>query len=135
MILANDPFLGLWRFKPEESRYEFGPMPQNATYRIEADGDAYKITMAWMADGKDIEQVYVSVPDGVDHPFESAAVDAIWMGRIDARTLDTAAKKDGEVISYATRILDEDGQVMRITMSGTTPDGNKYANLAIYERT
>lgn len=133
-IPPDDPFLGEWRFNREESQYEFGPMPEDATYTFKAEGEQYRVIMAWTMDGQRREMDYTGIPDGKDYPYESPAVDAMSMTRVDARTLDTTAKKDGQTVSYGSRVLSEDGRTMRITMSGYTPEGNWYTNLAVYER-
>ena len=82
-----------------------------------------------------MSQIYTGVPDGKEVRLEgNPAVDAVSMTRINARTLDTAALKEGEVVTYATRVLSEDGRVMEITMSGKNTEGRPYHNLAIYEK-
>jgi hypothetical protein len=136
LIRIDDPFYGLWKFNPERSHYEFGPMPHNAYYRIDPDEMRLKVTMDWdTTDGQHNHQVYYAVPDGKDHPYtESPAVDYVTTTRIDEHTLDTAAKKDGKVISYASRVLSEDGKLMTVTMSGNKPNGEPYSNIAIYEK-
>jgi hypothetical protein len=123
-ISTNDPFIGRWAFNPEKSRYEFGPMPDNAFYTIEPHGEGYRIVMEWdSADGEHHEQAYDGIPDGKEYPYEGGPVDAVSMTRVDDRTLDSAAKKEGKVISFATRVLSEDRRAMEITMSGALPDG------------
>jgi hypothetical protein len=129
-------FIGTWVLRPEKSRYELGQPPQTGSYTIEEDGDGLTITMDWVAaDGKAYHQVYRGIPDGKSYPYdENPAVDAFSMTAVDARTLDTEATKDAQVVSYARRVLSEDGQIMTVTMSGNTPQGTAYTNLAIYER-
>ncbi len=60
--------------------------------------------------------------------------DTISMSRVDHRTLDSKAKKTGHVTSYARRFLSKDGRTMTITQCGTTPKGQEFTNLSIYEK-
>lgn len=129
-------FFGVWTLNREQSQYQLGQPPLHGLYTIEPDGDALKVTMAWTAaDGQSHEQVYYGVPDGKNYPYtDNPAVDTIVMTLVDAHTLDTAALKDGKAISYARRLLSEDGQTMTVTMSGVLPQGGEYTNIAIYEK-
>lgn len=132
---ANDPFLGLWRLDPTQSQYQFGSPPKQGTYLLELEGEGIKVTMAWeTAENQQLQQVYHSIPDGKDYPYESPVVDAISMTRIDANTLDTTAKKEGKVIAHGRRVLSPDSQTMTITQSGYTPDGTWYNNLSVYHK-
>jgi hypothetical protein len=129
-------FLGAWKLNPAKSRYELGQPPQTGNYILEPEGDKLKVTMQWRTeDGKEFNQVHHGIPDGKEYTYtENPAVDAMSMTLVDAKTLDTAALKDGQIISFARRILSDDGNIMTITMSGKTPQGTDYTNLAIYEK-
>lgn len=134
-IPPDDPFVGIWTLDPDESDYQFGEPPASGTYTLEADGDAYNVTMIWTTvDGKPMEASYSSVPDGMEYPYDSPAVDTVSMTRVDAYTLDSASKKDGQVIAYARRELSDDRQSMTITQSGTTPEGDPFANVSVYRK-
>ncbi len=129
-------FFGVWTLNREASQYAQGEPPHDASYTLEPDGDAIKVTMAWTgADGQRKHQVYTGVPDGVVYPYDGGeVVDAISMTLLDARTLDTDSRKDGQIIAHARRVLSEDGGTMTITMRGTAPDGRTIDNIAIYEK-
>lgn len=129
-------FLGIWTLNPARSKYELGQPPQAGTYILEPDGDGLKVSMKWVdANNNEHSQVYRGIPDGKHYPYtENPAVDAMTMTLIDAKTLDTSALKEGQIVSYARRVLSDDGATMTITMSGKTPQGTEYTNLAIYEK-
>lgn len=129
-------FLGKWTLNREKSAYQLGQPPKVGSYNIEAEGKGLKVTMEWTAlDDKDYSMVYHSIPDGKQYPYsENPAVDAMMMEQVDALTLDTSAYKDGQVVSYARRQVSEDGRTMTIIMTGKTPSGEDYKNLAIYEK-
>ncbi|MCC6612640.1 MAG: hypothetical protein IT320_04120 [Anaerolineae bacterium] len=129
-------FFGLWTLNREASRYAQGEPPHDASYKLEPDGDAIKVTMDWLGpDGLPKHQVYTGVPDGVVYPYDGGdVVDAISMTLLDARTLDTDSRKDGRIIAYARRVLSEDGETMTITMRSFLPDGRELDNIAVYEK-
>lgn len=135
-IAPDDPFVGLWLFDEASARYQLGTPPHNASYDITSDGQRYTMTMRWAtAEGHTIEQAYAAIPDGVQYEFtDSPGVDSFAMTRVDARTLDTTARKDGAVVSHASRALSPDGSTMTITTEIVTPNGDRYTNLAIYYR-
>ena len=135
-IAPDDPFVGLWLFDEASAEYQLGAPPHNASYTITSDGQRYTMTMRWTTgDGHTIEQAYTAIPDGVQYEFtDSPGVDSFAMTRANARTLDTTARKDGAVVSHASRALSPDGHTMTITTAIVTPSGDRYTNLAIYQR-
>jgi hypothetical protein len=135
-IAPDDPFVGLWLFDEDSAQYQLGSPPHDASYNISTDGEFYTMTMRWTtAEGHTIEQAYKGLPDGQDYAFEdSPGVDSFSMTRVDARTLDTTARKDGQVVSHARRVLSDDGNTMTITTDVHTPQGQHFTNVAIYLR-
>lgn len=131
-----EPFLGTWELDPAASNYELGAPPQRGTYQLIQESEHVAVVMDWTdAAGKDFHMIYHMTPDSVDHPYpDSPAVDAIITALVDARTLDTVSKKDGQVVATGRRELSDDGETMRVIQSGKTPDGNSFANIAIYRR-
>lgn len=114
----TDPFIGKWEMDAELNVYESGRPPVSGLYIIEATAQGYHIAMHWRTvDGDDRSAEYGAIPDGVDD-----------------RTLDSDAKAGGKVVSYARRVLSEDGQTMTITQSGTTAEGQSFNNVSIYRR-
>lgn len=130
------PFLGIWAFDPAQSDYQLGAPPQQGTYQLVPEGEQIAVAMDWTdAAGKDFHMVYFMIPDGQDHPYpDSPAVDAIQTTLLDARTLETLSKKDGKIVASGLRELADDGKTMRVIQSGVTPDGQTFANVALYHK-
>jgi len=133
----NDPFLGTWHLMPEKSDYAQGLPPTSGTYTIEIQGTGYLVKMRWQtANGDWMEMQYSAVPDGQDHAYEDPNIaDTVSMTRIDHNTLDSDAKKGGQVVAYARRILSEDLQTMTVIQSGPLAEGGMFENLSVYNRT
>jgi hypothetical protein len=130
-----DPFYGEWALDPTQSQYELGNPPASGLYRLAAAGDAIAVTMIWdTVDGQHFEQRYEVIPDGKDYPYDSSAVDALMCALVDPVTLDTTAKKNGQIVAHGRRTLSADGQTMTIVQSGQTPQGQSFRNLSVYRR-
>lgn len=128
------PFLGIWALDPAQSEYQLGTPPQRGTYQLVPEGEQIAVAMDWTdAADKDFHMVYYMTPDGQDHPYpDSSAVDAIRSTLLDARTLETLSKKDGEIVASGLRELVDDGKTMRVIQAGKLPDGSTFQNIAVY---
>jgi hypothetical protein len=131
---SMEPFLGVWNLDPAQSQYELGTPPARGQYQLVAEGAQVAVVMDWTdAADQDFHTVYSMTPDGMDHPYaDSPAVDAVQTVLVNARTLDTLSKNDGNVVMRGRRELSDDGKTMRVTQSGKTPDGALFNNIAIY---
>ncbi len=133
-----EPFLGIWDLDTDASDYELGAPPARGTYQLviepSAEPGQVAVVMDWTdAANKDFHLVYFMTPDGQDHPYaDSPAVDAVVTTLVDAQTLETVSKKDGQTVARGLRELSDDGQMMRVTQSGKTPDGSTFKNIAFY---
>lgn len=131
----TDAFIGTWEMLSEQNNYEFGNPPQAGLYIITADGQGYEVTMQWTSpDGNAMNMSYNAIPDGKTYATDATDVDSMSMTRVDDKTLDSDAKKDGFVVAYATRILSDDNNTMTVKQSGKTPDGQEFTNTSIYVR-
>jgi len=131
----GDPFCGTWQLDPAECQYEMGAPPRSATYRIEAEGQALKMTIDWVsADGQSATIVYRGIPDGHEHPSldNPDVADTLIMKRLDPSTLDTISSKSGQVLGHARRTLSPDGRTMKIVQSTTTDEGIVLRNTSVY---
>lgn len=139
MEAPNQPtnFVGKWRLDPAQSRYEFGQPPKEGTYTIIFDGHRLHFIMDWKNQSDQaFQQVVEGIPDGIEYPYDGNPefADSICYALIDKFTLDSTAKKEGRVVGYARRTLEPDGSTMKIIQSGTTPEGQPFSNLSIYQR-
>ncbi|MCI0709770.1 MAG: hypothetical protein L0154_06360 [Chloroflexi bacterium] len=130
-----DLFVGKWQLR--EADYESGQPPREAAYIIEHDHNGYCVKMDWLTDdGEHIRAEYFAIPDGEQYPVDNpAAVDnTMSMVRIDEKTLDSTVKQNGDVVAHARRVLSKDGNIMTITQSTSTLDGNTFQNVSVYVR-
>jgi ketosteroid isomerase-like protein len=134
LTAALQPFLGIWRLDPGESRYTAGPPPRDGAYTISGDGAALHFAIEWTAaDGQPQQQTVAAIPDGQPHPYAGPGVDAVCYTLVDAVTLDSTALKAGEVVAEARRVL-RDADSLEIVQGGRLADGSTFANRALYRR-
>lgn len=131
-----DAFVGAWRLRPAESRYEHGEPPREAVYEIDRDRQWLLFAARWTdAHGRRLELSFAGVPDGEPYPYDDPAVaDTLTTTLEDARTLTTTIHRDGRVAGVGRRVLSEDGRTLTITQQYTRPDGTPFANVSVYER-
>ena len=130
-----DPFIGRWKMIPEKNDYESGLPPLDGLYIIKADGKGYEIIMEWtQPDGDHMSMSYKAVPDNQIQPSDAPGVDNTKMTRVDEKTLDSEAIKDGVVIAYARRSLSKDNNTMTVTQTGTNSYGGQFTNTSVYVR-
>jgi hypothetical protein len=130
-------FIGKWQLDPSGSTYQFGQPPIEGAYTIIYDGRRLHFLMEWKNQaGQAFQQVVEAVPDGVEHPYDGNPefADTICYALVDEFTLDSTAKKEGEVTGYARRSLAPDGLTMKIIQSGKSPEGQPFNNTALYRR-
>ena len=134
-MTSTDAFVGTWELDATQNHYQFGDAPQQGLYTIEPNQHGYLVTMQWTnSAGKTFEMSYEATPDGKEYPANTPGVDKQSMTRVDDKTLDSAAIAGETIIAYARRILFDNGQIMTITQSGKTPDGEEFANVSVYTR-
>ena len=134
--MANiDKFLGKWELVAGQAKYELGPPPSAGTYEIIADGDRLIFKMAWTdGEGNDHEMAYSEVCDGEFHDYPSAEIaDEICLSLKSDKLLESSAKKNGEIVLSAKRELVSDSD-LKVTMSGSLPNGAVYSNVAMYKK-
>src|SRR3954452_13202421 len=111
--ISMEAFLGMWELDTAHSAYEIGAPPERGLYQLIEDPSTgsgqVAVVMDWTdAAGKDFHTIYYMNPDGQDHAYEgSPAVDAVATTLLDARTLETVSKKEGETVAVGRRELSD----------------------------
>ncbi|NDJ35755.1 MAG: hypothetical protein GYB64_13920 [Chloroflexi bacterium] len=130
--MSDDPFVGIWELDPEQCDYQMGEPPRQALYTIQKGVAGYRVIISWTtAEGMNRNAVYETIPDGSVHVDEETGLEIITT-RVDEHTLDTSARRSGQLINQARRTLTENGQAMIVTQTGWTAEGEEYTNRAVY---
>lgn len=132
----NTNFIGKWLLLADRSEYATGTPPSSATYSFAAGANNYlEVSIQWTDhEGKAFDVDYVTIPDGLKKPYENPEIaDEVMSEFVSENQLDSYTYKSGEVIAYASRVIDSNG-IMKVTQRFYTPDGKQLDNIQYYEK-
>jgi hypothetical protein len=137
-LYAADSFSGSWKLNLAKSKYEPGPAP--------------KETIITVVEGKTITDVTVTGTDESGKPFaahmthpnnggpvkfvEGRPTDGSTesVKQIDANTREITIMQDGTVVATEHITLSADGMMMQILAKGTSPSGQPFTNVEVFEK-
>ena len=133
---AADQFSGTWKMNAEKSKYSPGPAPQSLTVVVESDNDNYKIDATGIgSDGKPTHVQYSAKFDGKDYPATGIAnADTVSVKQIDASTVETTQKKNGNVVMTITTKVATDGKTRTSTYHGKNAEGKDVHNVVVFDK-
>lgn len=128
-------FEGTWTLILELSQYQIGQPPLKGTYTIKTEGNQADFTVAWVGKQGESKQrttfggvmdgTMVSMSPSVQNPN---APDSFNVIRVDDRTLNSSAFRQGERIAFSCRIASYDGNLLSVMQEGRLPDGGVVRN-------
>jgi hypothetical protein len=128
------PLTGTWTANLEKSTRHANHQFRRATMRFEVEGDAVSLAYDGVnAAGKTEEGARTFRADGAAHP-DAAAPGVIATSRIDDRTLEVVATKDGAPVGRASYSVSEDGRSLTSTTSGTDASGRAFDQVIVFDR-
>ena len=87
------------------------------------------------ASGKSSHTEWSGKFDGKDYPVTgSPDSDARSYTKVNDRTLQFTAKKNGKVVATGRTVVSADGKSRTATVSGTTAKGKKFKNVVVYDK-
>jgi hypothetical protein len=133
--MQGDKYLGRWALIPELSLYEEGEPPNSGIYELVASGDGIQVSIEWVAaDGSSHATAFAGPCDGSRQELSQPGVTHFAITRVDERTLDSSAFRDGAEIAYARRRASSDGDLLATVQEGRRPDGTTFRNFQVYRR-
>ena len=135
MCVAQNPHLGTWKLNEAKSKLTPGTQ-KNLTVTYEAIGDNVKATLDGVdGKGNPTHNEWTGKFDGKDYPVTGDPTsDMRSYKKINDRTMEATAKKDGKVVLTARIAISADGKTRTLTTHSTDPAGKKITNTAIYEK-
>jgi len=135
MCLAADPHVGTWNLNEAKSKITPGTTKFTSVTFKDMLGNM-KITQDGMSgDGKPIHVEWSGKFDGKDYPVTGDPnADTRAYRKVDDRTLEVTAKKNGKVVVTARTAVSADGKTRTGNVSGTTAKGKKFQNTAVYDK-
>jgi hypothetical protein len=86
------------------------------------------------ADGKPSTVTVTIIADGKPRPVTGAKYDMATYTQIDPYTISINRTKTGKVVETGVRIFNPDGKAVWLTLIGTTPTGQSYSHVLVYEK-
>jgi hypothetical protein len=132
---AADPHMGTWKLNDAKSKITPGTTKFNTVTFKSMFGNVKVTSDGTDADGKPIHIEWSGKFDGNGHPVTGdPAADTRAYRKLDDRTLEVTVKKNGKVIVTARTAVSADGKTRTATVTGTTPKGKKFKNVAVYDK-
>jgi hypothetical protein len=135
LSLAADPNVGTWKLNEAKSKFAPGAT-KNHTVVYAAEGDKVKITVdGTSADGKATHSEWTGKYDGKDYPVTGElSHGSRWYKKVDDRTLDFGAKRDGTSVGTGRVVVAADGKSRTVTTNLTNASGKTETSSAVYDK-
>ncbi|HWX38803.1 MAG TPA: hypothetical protein VNY09_06150 [Candidatus Sulfotelmatobacter sp.] len=134
---ADDPMLGSWKLNVGKSKLGSGAAIQAETNRVESyGGNGIKLTAEiTKPDGSKVTESYAGTFDGKEFAVGGDAnVDAAYLKRIDANTMERINKKAGKPTTTMHYVVSKDGKTKTVTITGTTAQGQPVDTVLVFEK-
>ena len=137
LLWPADPVLGAWKLNVRRSTFRPGPGFRSETRTYEAQTDGVKVTIRTIdSQGRLVESVYLTTPDGEQHPVSGSGgpADSVGLKRVDEFTAESTLLHAGKEIAKTTRTVSADGKTMTITYKGLDPKGDDVNYSMVFDR-
>jgi hypothetical protein len=129
--------LGSWKLDIAKSKFGSGPAIQAETNQVEPfGGDGIKLTaQITRPDGTKVTESYAGTFDGKEFSVGGDPnVDAAYLRRIDAHTMERVNKKAGKPTTTMKYVVSKDGKTKTVTITGTTAQGQPVNTVLVFEK-
>ena len=134
---ADDPMLGSWKLNVGKSKLGAGAAIKAETNQVEPYmGNGIKLTaQITRPDGTQVTESYAGTFDGKEFAVGGDPnVDAAYLKRIDASTMERINKKNGKPTTTMHYVVSRDGKTKTVTITGTTSDGKPVDTVLVFEK-
>jgi hypothetical protein len=132
---AADPQMGTWKLNEAKSKITPGTLKNTHVVYSSMLGQMKVKSDGIGADGKPVHIEWSGKFDGKDYPVTGQPEsDTRSYTKVNDRTLAITAKKNGKVTVTGQIVVSADGKSRTVTVSGTTPKGKKFKNIAVYDK-
>jgi hypothetical protein len=129
----DNSYLGEWELNLSKSKPDAkSPTVKTQTVKYTIEGTTLKAFLTTDANPAAHPTIY----DGKEHEYggTSALHPTHIIPTAKGRTLEAVFKRDGKMVGIRKNTLSPDGKIMTVTVEGTTPDGEKYLSVLVFER-
>lgn len=134
-VSLASPHMGTWKLNEANSKLTPGTA-KNDTVTYEAADNKVKVTVEGVdAKGKPTHNEWTGKFDGKDYPVTGDPTsDMRSYKTMDSHSMGMTVKKGEKVVATGKIVVAEDGKSRTVTISGTTPEGKKFHNVAVYDK-
>ncbi len=135
LCFAADPHMGTWKLNEAKSKITPGTLKNTTVVYKSTLGQVNVTTDGIDANGKPAHSEWSGKLDGKDYPVTGTPdSDARSYTKVNDRTLQFTAKKNGKVIATGQSVVSVDGKSRTVTASGTTAKAKKFKNVAVFDK-
>jgi hypothetical protein len=135
LCFAADPQMGTWKLNEAKSKITPGTLKNTQVVYSSMFGQVKIKADGINANGKPSHTEWSGKFDGKDYPVKGDPnSDARSYTKVNERTLTTANKKNGKVTVTGQIVVSPDSKTRTLTLTGTTPKGKKFRNVAVYDK-
>jgi hypothetical protein len=132
---AADPQMGTWNLNEAKSKITPGTLKNTHVVYSSMLGEVKIKADGIDANEKPSHTEWSGKFDGKDYPVTGDPnSDARSYTKVNERTLTTTNKKNGKVTVTGQIVVSLDGKTRTLTLTGTTPKGKKFKNVAVYDK-
>lgn len=134
---AADPIVGTWTLNVSKSEFASpAPTSETRTYSESADGRISLTAKTVGADGRETSETSSFKLDGKEYPYKSDTIDAdsVSERRISSHVTAWRLKKNGKVVETGRRTVSRDGRTLTMIQRGTNLRGEKFTDVAVFDR-
>ena len=127
-------FLGEWELIPELCIYQAGHPPISGRYLIRSDSNQVHISIWWTDHANESHELsFGGILDGQRHAFEAPGVSHVMYEQLGPLHFDSTAYDGDEVVLYAKRVTSEAGDLLAVTQTQQSEQG-QTTNFQVYRR-
>jgi hypothetical protein len=135
VCIAADPQMGTWKLNEAKSKFTPGTTKFSTVTFKNMFGQVKATQDGIGPDGKPMHVEWSGKFDGKDYPVTGDPNgDTRSYKKVDDRTLEVTVKKNGKATVTARSVVSADGKSRSATVTGTTPKGKKFKNVAVYDK-
>jgi len=129
---------GTWKLNVAKSTFTADhPAPKNLLLTINDDGGTMVLDVTGEdPNGAPIHAHFSAKSDGMDYPVTGGpgGSNTVSLKRIDANTIETVTKKDGQVVTTVRSVVSPDGKTRTSTWQGKDSKGNPETWVQVYDK-
>ena len=132
---AADPQMGAWKLNEAKSKITPGTLKNTQVVCSSMLGHVTVKSDGVDADGKPVHVEWSGKFDGKDYPVTgNPNSETRSYTKVNEQTLTTTNKRNGKVTVTGQIVISADGKSRNVTVTGTTPKGKKFKNVAVYDK-